>query len=121
MNSFFDAFNQNIFNLYEHSFDKEKGYSIMKKGNVEVFVYQLEKLNTIAKEMSDWIDQTPFENWTIKNDASSKWISEYYKQVKKEVKIPNRLFDICYDAPWVKHFYSESDIEKFKYSWRKNR
>lgn len=113
-----DVFNSNIINLYNHSFNTEQGYDIIKEGNIEVFVYQLEKLNDIAPQMSDWIGQTSFDEWINGNEASGKWINDFYKQAQKEIKFSQEFFDSCYNAEWVQHFYSQEDIEKFKERWR---
>lgn len=115
---FMDDFSDNIINLSKHYFDKEKSYSIIKEENIEVFVYQLEKLNSIAEIISSWIGQNTFNKWTIANEASSKYISDSYNKAKKEIEITQKYFDKCYSDPWVKHFYSQSDIEKFKSRWK---
>lgn len=117
MQDFFPLFNENIVNLYEHPFDKEKGYSIIKEGNIEVFVYQLEKLNSIVPELSKWIG-VPFDKLENGNVAADKWAGESYKQAQKEIEISQEYFDRCYNEEYVKHFYSEEDIEKFKARWR---
>lgn len=118
INSFMEDFKKNIVDLSKHTFDKEKGYSIVKEGNIEVFVYQLERMNDIVKEMSSWIGQSSFENWVRSNETNSKWISDSYKQAQKEITFTQNYFDSCYDDPWVQHFYSIEDIDKFKERWR---
>lgn len=100
-----------------YPFDKEKGYTIIKEGNIEVFVYQLEKLNDVFLELSDWVG-VPFEKMVNANKAEDKWVGESYKQACKEIEITQEYFDRCYNEPYVKHFYSDEDIEKFKERWR---
>lgn len=117
ISGFMENFSQYVTDLSKYEFDKDKGYTIVKEGNLEIFVYQLEKMNDIVKEMSDWIGETPFDEWTISNDASSKWIADSYKQAQKELKFSKEFFDRCYNNSWVEHFYSKEDIEKFKARW----
>lgn len=118
LGDFMTRFKNNIIDLSQFPFDKEKGYTIVREGHIEVFVYQLEKLNDIAKEMSDWIGQTQFDKWVVANEASNKWIADSYNQAKKEITFSQEYFDRCYNDPWVQHFYSQEDIEKFKEKWR---
>lgn len=118
IDKYMESFNSNIINLYAHEFDKEKGYCIIKEGNIEVFVYQLEKMNFITEDLSNWIGQNHFNEWIKGNEASGKWIDEHYKQVKKEIKFSQEYFDNSYNSQWVQHFYSKEDIEKFKDKWR---
>lgn len=115
--NFLEEFSENILDLTQYPFDKEKGYSIIKEGNTEVFVYQLEKLDLVIAELSEWIG-VPFYKLKNGNLASDKWIGNSYKQAQKEITFTKEYFDRCYDEIYVKHFYSEKDIEKFKDKWR---
>ncbi len=114
---FIPLFCENILDLLSHPFDQEKGYAIMKEGNIEVFVYQLEKLNSIVPELSAWVG-VPFDKLEKSNVGEDKWIGDSYKQAQKHLKITQEYFDKCYNEPYVKHFYSPEDIEKFKERWR---
>lgn len=118
VDKFFDSFNKHVLDIYSYPFDTEKGYSIIKKGNVEVFVYQLEKMNDIIEDMSAWIDDVNLDQWVKTNEADAKWISDYYKKTKKEITFAQEYFDDAYNKQWVNHFYSTEDIRKFKDNWR---
>lgn len=118
ISTFMDSFKKNILDLSKYEFDTEKGYSIIKEDNIEVFIYQLEKMNNVVVEMSNWIGQTQFDEWVVSNEASKKWIANSYRQAQKEIKFSKEYFDNCYDNPWIKHFYSSSDINKFKERWK---
>lgn len=114
--SFIPEFNEKIFNIYEFDFDKNSGYSILKKENMEVFVYQLEKLNSIVPKLSEWIG-IPFDKLNKSNIGEDKWTGESYKQAQNEIIITQEYFDRCFNEPYVQHCYSEEDIEKFKSRW----
>lgn len=115
---FFNSYKENILDLSAYPFDKEKGYTIIKEGNIEVFAYQLERMNDVVNEMSNWIGQTPFNEWVKGNEASSKWIANSYRQALKEINFSQEYFDHSYNEHWIQHFYSQEDIEKFKERWR---
>ncbi|MFI3326818.1 MAG: putative capsular polysaccharide synthesis family protein [Clostridia bacterium] len=114
---FIPEYSKYILNITKYPFNKEEGYTIIKEGNMEVFVYQLEKLNNLVPELSDFIG-VPFTELVRGNDASDKWIADSYKQAQKEIEITEDYFDRCYNEPYVKHCYSEAAIEKFKERWR---
>ncbi len=116
---FIPEYQKNVLDILSYSFDKEKGYTIIKEGNIEIFVYQLEKLNDIVPELSKWVGVS-FDKLENGNQASDKWIGSSYKQALKKIEISQEYFDRCYDEPYVKHFYSEADIEKFKVRWRRH-
>lgn len=115
----FDSFKEHIVDLLAHPFDQEAGYSIIKEGRYDIFVYQLERLNDIIPQLSEWVG-VPFDKLENANEASSKWIANSYKQAQKELKFSQEYFDLCYNDPYIQHFYSQEDIAKFKEKWRKN-
>ncbi|MFI3201751.1 MAG: putative capsular polysaccharide synthesis family protein [Eubacteriales bacterium] len=114
---FIPSFQKHIVDIMREPFDKEKGYSIIKDGKTEVFVYQLERLSDIVKEVSEWIG-VPFEQLSVSNVGEDKWVAQSYKQAKKELVITQEYFDKCFSEPYLKHFYSNEDINRFKDKWR---
>lgn len=116
---FIPKFQTYIFDIMKVPFDKEKGYSIIKEGNIEVFVCQLEKMNTNISALAEFVG-ADFTTLEIDNVANDKWLANSYNEAKKELKITQEYFDKCFNEPYVKHFYSEEDIKKFKRKWEKN-
>lgn len=47
--------------IYQYPFDKEKGYSIYKINNVNILIYQLEKMNALEKEIGEFLDIEDFK------------------------------------------------------------
>ncbi|MFI3326637.1 MAG: putative capsular polysaccharide synthesis family protein [Clostridia bacterium] len=114
---FVHKFQENILDITKYPFNKEEGYTIIKEENIEIFVYQLEKLNNLVPELSKWVD-VPFTELVRGNETSDKWIADSYRQAQKEIEITQEYFDKCYNEPYVQHCYSQEDIEKFKERWR---
>lgn len=110
-------FNNYILDITKYPFNQEKGYTVIKEDNIEVFVYQLEKLNNLVPELSEWVG-VPFKEFVRGNDASDKWIADSYKQAQKELEITQEYFDRSFSESYVQHCYSQEDIEKFKARWR---
>lgn len=116
---FFQSFKENIVDLLQYPFDKHIGYSIIKENNVEVFVYQLEKLNDIIPQLSKWIG-IEFDTLENSNITANKWCADSYIKAQKEIKFSKEFFDKSYNDPYIKHFYHQSDIDMFKKKWRNN-
>ncbi len=112
-----DSFAENIVDLLAHPFDQQAGYTTIQEGNFDIFVYQLEKLNDIVPQLSQWVG-VPFTELVMGNEAKDKWIAKSYKQAQKELKFSQAYFDACYNDPYIQHFYSQEDIETFKNRWR---
>lgn len=117
--NFFETFKRNCVDVLNHPFDQKKGYTIIQTEKYDIFFYQLEKLNDLVPELSDWVG-VPFTKLVNANEASSKWIASSYQKAQKELKFSQEYFDACYNDPYVQHCYSESDIEKFKDRWLRN-
>lgn len=114
---FFDLFNQHILDVLAHPFDKEKGYTIIKQGQIEVFVFQLEKMDSLAHELADWLGIT-IDTFLHENTADGKWTQSSYQHAKTNLKIDHDYFQKCFSYNWVNHFYSDEDIAKFKAKWQ---
>lgn len=114
---FFDEFKKYIVDVTAYPFDQEKGYAIIKEGNIEVFAYQLEKLNHLVPELSQWME-LPFTELVNENEASSRWVADSYSKAKKEIKFSQKYFDSRFQDPYVNYFYSQGDLEKMKNKWR---
>ena len=106
-------------NIYNYPFDKERGYSIYEIGNINIMIYQVEKMNLLEKEIGEFLN---IDNFKLKhgNIAEEKWYKDYYNRCKKEIKLTEEYFDSCYSGKYMNHFYSEEDIEKFKRKWVNN-
>lgn len=116
---FFQRFQKNFLNLLKYPFDQEKGYALIKEGNIEVFVYQLEKLNHLLPELSDFVG-CPISELSLGNQTAGLWCAEAYERAKKDVVISPEYFENTYSELWLAHFYSDEDIEKFKSIWQNN-
>lgn len=117
--SFFEEFSKNTVDVLQYPFDKEAGYTIIQEGNFDIFFYQLERLNDIVPALSQWMG-VPFDTLVNGNMAEHKWIAKDYKQAQKDLRLTKEYFEDCYNDPYVRHCYSEADIEKFKARWEKN-
>lgn len=116
---YFNEFSKNVVNILDYPFNREEGYTIIKNENFDVFVYQIEKLNSIIPQLSKWVG-FPFDTLENANVASTKWVASSYKKAQKEIKFSKEYFDRRYEDPFVRHVYSEQDIEIFKKKWKDN-
>lgn len=119
LQNFIPFFEETITPILINEFNKNKGYQIIKDGNIEIFVYQLEKLSKLVPILSEFISHD-ISQLINDNSANEKWISESYANGKANIKFSQEYFDYCFSQPYVKHCYSDEDIEKFKSKWRKN-
>lgn len=106
-------------NLYKYPFNKERGYSIIKQGNIEIFIYQLERLNEVYHSIFDFLGVSG-DKLIMGNTAGEKWYYPYYKRAMSGIEISRDYFETCYNSEGLHHFYSDDDINKFRGRWMKN-
>lgn len=103
--------------ILESDFDRNKGYSIIKKDNIEVLVIKLECLNNLEAVLAEFTG-LPQISMINTNQGDSKSYKYAYKQFQKEVKLPREYVDFYYkDNEYMKHFYSQSEIDAFYRKW----
>lgn len=114
--NFMPSFCSNVLDVMKYPFDKKKGYTIIVNENVEIFLYQLEKMNEVWSPLVEWIGDSEI-NLVKSNVAEEKWCKESYNQAAQKIVFSKQYFNKCYNELYVKHFYSEEDIELFKSKW----
>ncbi|MFF2886915.1 putative capsular polysaccharide synthesis family protein [Paenibacillus sp. NPDC057967] len=106
--------------VYNHPFDKEKGYSIIKQDNIEVLVVKLEKLNDLEQVVGEFANAPNFKLFNV-NIASEKDYKELYKSIRESVKIPREVVSLYYNGNrYMDHFYSEEEKKSFLLKWQNN-
>lgn len=103
--------------VFEHPFDKEKGYSIIKKGNVEVLILKLEKMNLLESVISQFLGDPNFKLVNA-NTNDSKTSRVLYSLAKKKLSFSNDELNMYYSSKSrLLHFYTEDEFAKFKGKW----
>lgn len=118
----YDWFEDNIkkifdINIFEYSFNKEKGYSIINNKNISIFIYRLDKLSKLEKEIGEFIGDTSF-TLTKANVASEKKYAFAYNEYLKKVKIKKSFFDSLTCSKGMTHFYTEEECAKYNEKWK---
>lgn len=105
--------------VLKYDFDRDKGYTIIQEGNVEVLLLQMEKMNENEAVIGDFVGIEGFK-LANSNMGENNEYQYVYRDMKNDIKIPQEMFDIYYlDNEYMKHFYSKEDLNKFKLKWEK--
>jgi len=105
--------------VFSKGFEEQKGYMIMEHENVSLLVIKLEKLNTCFKTaFLEFFGQEPesLVNTHVTNDDKSFGM---YKEFLRDVELPESYLDRMYDCEYVRHFFSEGEVENFRKKWSK--
>lgn len=106
--------------VYNHPFDRKKGYSIIKQDDIEVLVVKLEKLNDLEQVIGEFVNAPNFKLINT-NEASKKEYKDLYKSIRESIKIPREIVSLYYNGNrFMDHFYSEEEKNSFLKKWENN-
>ena len=103
--------------IYEYPFDKEAGYSIIKKNNMEVLLIKMEKLKGLEDVIGSFLGIPDFalEN---RNIAGEKAYRFAYKEYLEDFSMSkDRLKHIYYENKYMRYFYTDEEIDGFYSKW----
>lgn len=106
--------------LLAEPFDTKRGFSIVEQNGLEIFIFQLEKIDSIQKELLAFAGLDSEIEFKRANDAADKYYAPLYQEVKETIPITRQYFEDSFNNPYIKHFYSEEDIKKFRMKWGKH-
>lgn len=118
--NWFDEEIKTVFDIdvFDYPFPKEEGYQIIEKNNVELLIFRLEDLNTTFQEaIKRFFGLDRAIPLVQSNIAEDKEYSEVYKNVSKNITIPEEICRKIYGSKLVRHFYNDESREKMVRQW----
>lgn len=110
---------KNIFKIdvFEYPFDREKGYTIIKKGNIELLLMKMENLNELEAVIGKFLNIEQFQlmNDNIGRRKPYRFALQAYKdnfRISQE-----KLEQIYKKNEYMKHFYSEDERNEMYLKW----
>lgn len=104
--------------IYEYPFDREKGYSVIRCGGIELFLYKSEKLNEVTEELHRFVSGSPAPHFASVNLAETSWRNEAYQEFQKNVLLDPAYVNHYYqNNPRMDHFYTEEEKKNFLKNW----
>jgi hypothetical protein len=103
--------------ILKENFDPEKGYAIYHKGRYSVLVLRYEDLsNVFSRAMEEF---TGIKSWRLadRNRSKDKDYAASYTRFKSELKVSPEVIEYVYSSDFVRHFYSDGEIERFRERW----
>lgn len=117
----FDTQIRDVFgvDVFEYDFDREKGYQIIEKNNVEILLMKTEKLDDCQEIIGEFIGNRDFK-LRKENIGDDKLYRFAYNEAKNTIEIPDHIIDFYYkDNKRVNHFYTVKEKKEFIRKWSK--
>ncbi|HEU4717848.1 MAG TPA: putative capsular polysaccharide synthesis family protein [Bacteroidia bacterium] len=105
------------FDIYSVPFNKEKGYSIYHTGKADILCMKTEAMSTcFRKAMREFthLDIVPVRS---SNTSESKEGKQLYSELMSQYEPSPGKLDALYNSKYVRHFYTESEIDAFRRKW----
>ncbi|MBX9850859.1 MAG: hypothetical protein K2X86_03790 [Cytophagaceae bacterium] len=94
-------------------------YHIYKKGNIELLVLKLEKLNLSFENVIEKFLGLKIKLITTNSHEGREGANfKFYTFFKNKFKLPENILDEIYAKPFIKKFYTSGEIEQFKNNWK---
>lgn len=100
--------------VFEHPFDKKRGYTIIRNEKTEILLLRFEDLEkTFGMAMHQFFK---VNKWKLpnKNNSEKKYYSEEYKRFKSDFKLKPEKLESLLKSKYARHFYSNDQLQKLK-------
>ncbi|MDE7430535.1 MAG: hypothetical protein K2N34_01230 [Lachnospiraceae bacterium] len=118
----FDLEMKSVFQIdvFTHPFDKEKGYSLIKQGNIELLLLKMEKMNELEDVIGEFLNVDKFQlsKHNIGKDKAYRYALQSY--IKDFTIAQENLEEIYKKNEYMKHFYSEEERTALYEKWMKH-
>jgi len=107
--------------VFDHSFDNNKGVCIIRKENVDLLIFRLEDLNRNFKiAITEFLSPKQPIEMIKANVGKNKKYSSDYQYIKDNIKIPESVCRKIYSSRFFMHFYTDTMREDFikKWAWK---
>ena len=103
--------------VFNYSFDKEKGYTVIHENNVDLFLYRLDYLNGLEEEISKFLGVSNIK-LVSSNEAKTKCYVLAYKEYLEDVKIDSNFFEKIINSKEMKHFFTDEECQHYREKWK---
>jgi hypothetical protein len=104
--------------VFASEFPMSRGYKIYEGEHADVLLIRLENLNDCACDaFKEFLN---IEGFTLRttNVASTKVYAPLYEKFKDSLILPEAYVRRMYTSKYMRHFYSEAEIARFRAKWR---
>jgi hypothetical protein len=103
--------------VYERDFPHDAGYQIFRKGNVDLLLIKLERLNDCFQAaFEDFLD-TRIPNLVLTHITEKDPSYSMYKEFLRQVVMPPDYLEQMYSSRFARHFYRPEEIQGLMEKW----
>jgi len=117
--NWFDIELKNVLNIdvYDYPFPKDRGYTIIRKKNIDLLLLKIEIPDTIKEMAISEFLALDYFRLSKKNIGQEKKYASIYQDFKRSIKLPAGYIDLMMESKYTRHFYSDAEISEYKNKW----
>lgn len=106
--------------VFSRSFGFERGATVIASGRFEALLLRMEDPNELREErIREFLGLKDFDLKSI-NVGDEKDYGDIYRTFKTRLILPLPFLDEMYSTKYVRHFYSDEEIEYYRTKWSLN-
>ena len=111
-------------NIYDHAFDRERGWTIFRQGRWRVLVTRFADINrNYLEAINAYLGErygadAVCTELRSANLSEKKWYSELMREFKTRITFTPGEIEELYSSPYCAHFYTPGEIEIMKSKWK---
>ncbi len=103
--------------VYAYPFPHQQGYQIIRKGKVDLLIMKLETDDQIKEQaIAEFLQKKDFQLFKA-NVTDNKVTGHIYRDFLKQARIPSWYVEALYRSKYMRHFYTEQEIDRFRARW----
>lgn len=102
---------------YKRPFDHKKGYIRFQEFGADILIMKYERLREIFSPALSELLETKIPEPVNSNVSEQKHYAGLYKRVLNEYRLDEKTLNRIYNTPFMNHFYTPDEIEKFIRKW----
>lgn len=110
------------YDIFDIPFNKELGYQIyIIDDKTELLIIRTDKLSDVFVEAMQKYTSITFDKLYNFNISSSKSDGDLIEQVKSNYYEDNNSLEVVYNSKFMKYFFTDEEIDKYKQKWSKKK
>lgn len=104
--------------VYAHPFSAEEGWQIIRGDGDDLLILKIERLDEIGERpIGAFLGRDSVPLLPV-NLTSEKEYAKAYREFRNRLFLLEDYLDAMYESRFVRHFYSETEIDSFRRRWR---
>lgn len=104
--------------IFEHNFDREKGFQTFKGKDCSVFLYRMDKVNNLESDIATFFNDDNYKILTT-NRSSDKWYHPFYSRFLSDISFDKTYLRKIYSSKVCMHLYTNDELQVMKSRWIK--